>query len=134
MPTVSASCRLFGWLGLGFRLCLRLVRCLGLGCLFDRFPLRRLGQQRLGLGAGLAGTQLADAGLLADLLAQVVELRAVDVADRGDLDLVDLGRVQREGPLDTDSERLLANGERLVQPGALALQDDALEDLDAAAL
>src|SRR4051812_10742014 len=35
---------------------------------------------------------LAHARLLADLAPQVVELRAVDVADRGDLDLVDLRR------------------------------------------
>ena len=34
--------------------------------------------------------ELADASLLPDLAAQVVELRAVDVADLHDLDLVDL--------------------------------------------
>jgi hypothetical protein len=33
-----------------------------------------------------------------------------------------------------DPERLLAHGERLPHAGALALDDDALEDLDAAAL
>ena len=42
--------------------------------------------------------------------------------------------MQRERPLDADAERLLAHGERLAHPGALALDDDALEDLDAAAL
>src|SRR4029077_16394859 len=43
--------------------------------------------------------QLPDAGLLADLPAEVVQLRAVHVADRGDLDLLDLRRVQRERAL-----------------------------------
>jgi hypothetical protein len=42
--------------------------------------------------------------------------------------------MNRERPLDADSERLLADGERLAHAGALALDDDALEDLDAAAL
>ena len=60
--------------------------------------------------------ELADASLLADLAAQVVELRAVDVADLHDLDLVDLRRVQRERPLDADAERVLADGERLAGP------------------
>ena len=73
-----------------------------------------------GLRSG-SGPQLADARLLADLLAQVVELRAVDVADRGDLDLLDLRRVHRERPLDADAERLLAHGERLARARALAL-------------
>ena len=42
--------------------------------------------------------------------------------------------MERERPLDADAERLLANGERLANAGPLALDDDALEDLDAAAL
>ncbi len=42
--------------------------------------------------------------------------------------------MERERPLDADSERLLAHGERLSGPRALALDDDALEDLDAAPL
>src|SRR6478672_9164363 len=50
--------------------------------------------------------QLANPGLPPDLAAEVVKLRAVDVADRRNLDLVDLGRVQRERPLDADAERL----------------------------
>ena len=77
---------------------------------------------------------LPDARLLSHLRAQVVELRAVDVADRLHLDLLDLRRVHGERPLDPDAERLLADGERLAHAGALALDDDALEDLDAAAL
>ena len=92
----------------------------------------RLGLRGRHLGGRLA--QLADARLLADLLAQVVELRAVDVADRADLDLLDLRRVHRERPLDADAERLLADGERLARAGALALDHDPLEDLHAAAL
>src|SRR5205085_8960730 len=63
-----------------------------------------------------------------------VELCAVDVADRRHLDLVDLRRVQRERPLDTDAERLLADRERLARARSLPLQDDALEDLDPLAL
>ncbi len=39
-----------------------------------------------------------------------------------------------ERPLDPDAERLLADGERLAHARALALDDDALEDLNAAAL
>jgi hypothetical protein len=42
--------------------------------------------------------------------------------------------VEREGSLDADAERLLADGERLAHACALALDDDALEDLDATAL
>ena len=41
--------------------------------------------------------------------------------------------MERERPLDADAERLLAHGERLAHAGALPLDDDALEDLDAAA-
>ena len=66
--------------GLGLRGCLGLRSRLGLGGLGLRGCERlRLGSRRGQLGGRLA--QLADAGLLADLLAQVVELRAVDVAD-----------------------------------------------------
>jgi hypothetical protein len=76
----------------------------------------------------------ADAGALADAAAEVVQLRAVDVADRADLDPLDLRRVQRERALDADTERLLPDGERLADAGALALDHDPLEHLDAAAL
>ena len=41
--------------------------------------------------------------------------------------------MQRERPLDSDAERLLADGERLAGPGALSLEDDPLENLGAAA-
>jgi hypothetical protein len=42
--------------------------------------------------------------------------------------------VEREGSLDANAERLLADGERLTHASALPLDDDALEDLDATAL
>ena len=76
---------------------------------------------------------LANACLLPHFLAQVVQLRPVDVPDRLDLDLLDLRRVERKRSLDAHAERLLAHGERLAHAGALALDDDALEDLDAPA-
>jgi hypothetical protein len=42
--------------------------------------------------------------------------------------------VHRERPLHADAERLLPDGEGLTHARALALDDDALEDLDARAL
>ena len=72
---------------------------------------------------------LGNAGALADPAAQVVELRPADVAAGGDLELLDLRRVQRKRPLDPDPERLLADGEGLAHAAALALDHDALEDL-----
>jgi hypothetical protein len=74
--------------------------------------------------------QLPHAGLLADLAAQVVELRPVDVADRGDLDLLDLREMQRERPLDADPKDCFRTVKVSRAPRTLALQDDALEDLD----
>src|SRR4051812_44189480 len=75
---------------------------------------------------------LAHTGALADAATQVVELRAPDVAAGGDLDLLDLRRVQGERALDTDAEGLLAHREGLTDALALALDDDAFEDLRAA--
>src|SRR5438270_4178220 len=86
------------------------------------------------LGLRTAVALLADARLLADAAAQVIELGPVDVADGGHVDLLDLWRVQREWPLHADTEGLLADGERLANARALTLDDDALEHLDAAAL
>ena len=79
------------------------------------------------LRAGVAA--LADAGALADTAAQVVELGAADVTAGGDLDALDLRRVHGERPLYADAEGLLADREGLAHPLALALDDDALEDL-----
>src|SRR5215207_605243 len=76
---------------------------------------------------------LAHASALAYTAAQVVQLGSPHVAASGDLDALDLGRVQGERALDTDAEGLLADGEGLAHPLALALEDDALEDLRTAA-
>ena len=119
-------------LGVGRSLRSRLGLRLGGGSVERSLVRLGLRSRRGELGGRLA--KLADASLLADLLAQVVELGAVDVADRADLDLLDLRRVHRERPLDADAERLLADGERLAGAGALPLDHDPLEDLDAAAL
>src|SRR6478735_1228055 len=72
---------------------------------------------------------LANAGTLADTAAQVVELRAPDVAAGGDLDLFDLRRVNRERALNADAEGLLADRKGLAHTFALALDDNAFEDL-----
>src|SRR3954452_24764711 len=116
-------------LGLGRLLDFRLDRFLGLGRLGLRDELRRNCLHRRSLRAVLP--DLADARPLADASTEVVELRAVHVADRHALDLVDLRRVHRERPLYADAERLLAHGEHLPHARALALDHDALEDLDA---
>src|SRR3954447_7134239 len=68
--------------------------------------------------------------LAPDLAAEVVQLRAVDVADRRHVDLVDLRRMERERSLDSVAELLLSHGERLACPRALALEHDSLEHLD----
>src|SRR4051812_830821 len=122
----------------GVRLLLGLGVGLGLG--FDRGLAGGVGPSGHGLLGrvqqprldGLVRAQvaaLADAGALADAAAQVVELGPADVAAGGHLDLLDLRRVHREGALDADAEALLAHGEGLADPVALALDDDALEDL-----
>src|SRR5215213_7522617 len=72
---------------------------------------------------------LADAGALADTAAQVVELGPAHVAAGGDLDALDLRRVHRERALHADAEGLLADREGLAHALALALDDEALEDL-----
>src|SRR5665811_1445748 len=73
---------------------------------------------------------LLDSVLLADLVAEVVELGPVHVADGQDLELIDLGRVHGEGTLDSHAERLLAHREGLADAFTLALDADALEHLD----
>ena len=81
-----------------------------------------------------APAPLGDSGGLSDPAPQVVELRPAHVSAGGDLEFLDLRRVQRERPLDADAEGLLADRERLARARALALEDDALEDLGAAAV
>ena len=63
---------------------------------------------------------LRDPGALADPPPQVVELGSAHVAPGDDLQPLDLRRVDREGPLDSDPERLLADRERLPRAGARA--------------
>src|SRR4030095_10884366 len=72
-----------------------------------------------------------DAGGATRALAQVVELRAANGALGGDLDLVEAGRVYREGALDADAVGRLAHRERLAGAGPAAPEDGSLEDLDA---
>src|SRR4051812_45087870 len=76
---------------------------------------------------------LANPRSLANLVAQVVQLGAADVADAGNVDAVDAGRVHRERTLHEHLvERLLAHGERLSHTRALTLDADPLEHLHAA--
>src|SRR6185437_6958111 len=72
-----------------------------------------------------------DLGLLATELAEVVQLRPPHVTAGDDVDVVDVGRVHREGPLDADAVALLAYREGLADPAPLAAQHHALEHLDA---
>src|SRR5262249_39100640 len=72
---------------------------------------------------------LADARGLPDAVAEVVQLGPAHITASSDLDALDLRRVQRERALYTDAERLLADGERLADAVALALDHDALEHL-----
>src|SRR4051794_20103091 len=80
--------------------------------------------------AGLLFAALFDLGLLAAELAEVVELRPADVAASDDLDAIQRRAVDRVGPLDADTEAHLPYGECLAQPGTMASDDHALEDLD----
>ena len=131
----------------------RLLLAIGLLRLASRRLLLAIGRRRVGdLGLGLADRDalgvdglglrlgddhlvrdapapLGDPGAPSDLVAQVVELRPLDVAAGGHLELLDLRRVQRERPLDAHAEGVLADGEGLARPAALALDHDALEDL-----
>src|SRR3954470_9558517 len=121
-----------GDVGLGERLLVDgLTGHFGVGC---SRSLRRRVVQQAALD-DLLRTRVAaltDAGALADTAAQVVELRAPDVTASGDLDLLDLRRMKGERTLDTNAEGLLANREGLTDALALALDDDAFEDLRAA--
>src|SRR6202042_2219268 len=57
---------------------------------------------------------------------------ATDVTASGDLNVLDLRRVQRERALNANAERLLADGEGLTRAVTLALDHHALKDLGAA--
>src|SRR5829696_6182263 len=71
----------------------------------------------------------AHARVAPDPSAQVVELRAPDVAAGGHLDALDLRGVHGKCALDPHAEGLLAHGERLARARPLALDHDALENL-----
>src|SRR5262245_5214267 len=75
--------------------------------------------------------RIAHARRLAREVAQVEEATTADEAARHDLDLVDARAVEQEDALDADVEAHLADRERAAHAGAVALQHDALEDLDA---
>src|SRR4051812_9495230 len=109
-----------------------LARHLGVrgGCALGRGIVQQPGLDDLLRLPGVA--TLAHPGALADAAAQVVELRPAHVAAGGDLDALDLRRVQRERPLHADTEGLLAHGEGLAHALALTLDDDTFEDLRAA--
>ena len=73
---------------------------------------------------------LLDAGLLAGQVAQVVDACTTDDTDLVDLDLVDVGRVEREDALDTHAVRYLADREHLGLARTLDLDHYAAEALD----
>ena len=82
----------------------------------------------VGLGLGLCRhglALLADLGGLAAQTAQVVQLGATHVTTRDDLDPVDDRGVEREGALDADAERDLADGEGLADATTVAADDDS---------
>ena len=80
-------------------------------------------------GAGVRA--LEDAGRLAATAAEIVELGATDLAAADDLDLGDVGRVDRENALDALAVGDLADSEALVDAGAGAANDDAFVGLQA---
>ena len=68
---------------------------------------------------------------LANLLAQVVQLCATNVATTNDFNLVNLRRMNREGALYADREADLADGERFAAGVTMTADDVALEHLNA---
>ena len=74
---------------------------------------------------------LLDAGLLAREVAQVVDAGAANHTDLVDLDLLDVGRIEREDTLDTHAVRNLADREHLGLALALDLDNHTAEALEA---
>ena len=72
---------------------------------------------------------LFEARGLANLVSKEVQLGSAGASTRIDLDLHDLGRVHWKRTLDTNTERDLADGERLPAACSMSTQDGALEDL-----
>src|SRR6185369_6708945 len=71
------------------------------------------------------------AGSLALEVAEVKQARLANDALREHFDRLEPRRVQREDALDSDVEAHLAHGERRAGAGAVLLNDDAAENLDA---
>src|SRR5690606_22649603 len=85
----------------------------------------------LALAAHLLADELLHARLLADAVAQVVELRAPHVAAAGDLDVLHARAVQREDALDALAGHDAAHGEGLAHSASAQGDDRPGEDLDA---
>src|SRR5262245_50075343 len=90
-----------------------------------------LGCSRRSAAAVLAPAHLAQAGLLALQLAQVVEARAAHAAAGHHLELVDVRRCRRENALDADASGDFAHRERAAQAAARAPNHYALKHLNA---
>src|SRR4029079_19792213 len=69
-------------------------------------------------------------GGLAGPVAQEVQRGSPDLAVTDDLDLLDAGAVDLEGPLDADTARDPADRDRARDPAAAEAHHDALEDVD----
>lgn len=69
-------------------------------------------------------------GLLANPVAEIVQLGAANLASLHHLDLGDLWGMDLEDPLHTFAIGDLPDGERLVDPGAAASDHDSFENLD----
>src|SRR5690606_26317113 len=90
---------------------------------------RRHGRVLALLGAGISAT-LLHLRRLADAIAQVVELRAPDLALALDRDLLDVGRVERKDALDAFARDDAPHGEGAANPASASDPDDrAGEDL-----
>src|SRR4051812_35567800 len=85
-----------------------------------------------GRGGGAAGAALAQGGRgPAHALAQEVQLRAPHLAVADDLDAIDAGAVELEGPLDADAAGDPANGDGRRDARIAHPKDEPLEHLDA---
>src|SRR5579859_1443854 len=92
-----------------------------------------LGGGGVALGGGqlgrIAGGLLGDTRRLAAAITQIIELGATDVTTADHFDLGDIRGVEREDTLDAFAVGDLAHGERAVQAGIAAGDDDALVSL-----
>lgn len=74
---------------------------------------------------------LTDAGGLSGSFSQVVEFRPIYLSFTENIDLGNIGGVDRKNPFDADAVRNLADGEGFTVACSLFSDDDALIDLDA---